>query len=229
MASTTDKLQDPNLSEQEQDAIIGAFVRRHENDRLRQRWEQKLSTEYGVRKQPSAKVRNATIRKISIAILAVAASLLLFFVVVPQLNQPGGEELLAAYIAEVTIDNSRGTAETEAETLRRQVADAFNKEDYPAAVTAAERLALMAEARPEDALNLGKSYLLNNDHDAAQRVLRSLIAEATVYTTEARYALSLSLLSQKKTAEALEVLKNIRSADGTRIYQKARSLLETFE
>lgn len=229
MSSTTNKLQDPNLSEPEQDAIIGAFVRRHENERLRQRWEQKLKNEHGVRKQIGDKTRTATIRKIGIAILAVAASLLLFFVVMPQMNQPGGQELLAVYVSEISIDNSRGTASTDAETLRQQVANAFNNGNYTVAISAAESLVQSTEAQPEDALNLGKAYLRNGDYTSAERVLRRLADQPTDYTTEARYTLGLSLLSQEKTAEAIEELKKISSTEGAKIYQKARALIEDAE
>jgi len=229
MSSTTNKLQDPNLSEPEQDAIIGAFVRRHENERLRQRWEEKLQTEHGVGKQVVAQKRTATIRKISIAILAVAASLLLFFVVLPQLNQPGGQELLAGYISEMSIDNTRGTAGTDAETLRQQVANAFNNGNYAAAVSAADSLAQLAEAQPEDALNQGKAYLLNGNFELAEQVLRRLADLSNDYTTEARYALGLSLLRLERTTEAVVELKKISVTDGAKIYQKARVLIEEFE
>lgn len=229
MASTTNKLKDPNLSEPEQDAIIGAFVRRHENERLRQRWEQKLKSEHGVDKQLPVKNRAAVIRKISIAILAVAASLLLFFIVIPQFDQPGGQELLAAYVSEMSIDNSRGTAGTDAETLRQQVANNFNNGNYAGAVSAGENLAQSPEAQPEDALNLGKAYLRNGDYPLAERVLRQLADQPTDYTTEARYTLGLCLLSQEKTAEAVAELKKINSTEGAKIYRKARALIEGFE
>jgi len=229
MASTTNKLQDPNLSEQEQDAIIGAFVRRHENERLRQRWEDKLTTEHGISKQPPAKKRKATIRKIGIALLAVAASLLVIFVIMPQLNQPTGNELLAAYVSEISIDNSRGTARTDAETLRQQVANAFSDGNYTGAVSAAESLSQLTEAEPEDALNLGKAYLRSGDFSSAERALNQLLSQPTDYTTEARYTLGLSLLSQQKTAEAVEELKKINATDGANIYRKARALIDEFE
>lgn len=229
MSSTANKLQDPNLSEPEQDAIIGAFVRRHENGRLRQRWEKKLQAEHGVSKQNPTKKRTATIRKISIAILAVAASLLLFLVVIPQLNQPSGQELLASYVSEMSIDNSRGTAVTDAEALRRQVANAFNNGNYAGAVSAAESLALSAEAGPEDALNQGKAYLSNGDFKLAEQVLSQLADQSTDYTTEARFTLGLSLLSQERITEAVAELKKIGAADGAEIYQQARMLIEKFE
>ncbi len=229
MSSTTNKLKDPNLSEPEQDAIIGAFVRRHENERLRQRWEEKLQTEHGVGKQIPAKKRLATIRKISISILAVAASLLLFLVVIPQLTQPSGQELLAGYVAEMSIDNSRGTVETDTENLRQQVANAFNDKNYAGAVSAAESLALSTDAGPEDVLNQGKAYLGNGDFKLAEQVLRQLVDQPTDYTTEARYTLGLSLLSQERTSEAVEELKKIGATDGAKIYEKARMLIEEFE
>jgi tetratricopeptide (TPR) repeat protein len=228
MASTTNKLKDPNLSEQEQDAIIGAFVRRHENELLRQRWEEKLVTEHGVSKQFPARKRSVTIRKIGIAIMAIAASLLLFFVVMPQLNQPRGEALLATYISEISIDNTRGTTGTDVGTLRRRVADAFNDGDYAAAVGAGESLAQLPDALPEDELNLGKAYLRNANFERAEQALRGLVEQATDYTTEARYTLALSLLSQRKTTEAVAELRKISAADGAKIYQKARSLIDEF-
>lgn len=226
MATTTNKLKDPNLSEQEQDAIIGAFVRRHENERLRKRWEHKLTTDHGISKQPPAKKRKAVIRKISLAIAAIAASLLFFFTIFPLLDQPGGDELLAVYVSEVSINNTRGGADTDLEVLRRQVANAYNVSDFSAAVLAAESLVSTADASPEDELNLGKAYLRNGNYAQADQTLRRLIGKATDFTTEARYTLGLSLFSAGKNAAAITELQLIKETDGAKIYRKAQELID---
>jgi len=229
MSTNINKLRDPDLPEDEQDAIIGSFVRRHENERLRKRWEDILSTEHGVSKRAPADKRKAVIRRIGFVIAAIAASLLIFLTVIPNLGQQGGEELLAAYVTELNVDNTRAGGNTDEQVLRRRVADAYAAEDFPAAVAAAETLHQAPAATPEDELTLGKAYLRNGNYEQAGQTLRRLIGRATDYSTEARYALGLSLLQAGKKAEAIAELQRIAEADGASVYEKAQRLIEEFQ
>ncbi len=226
MAITTAKLQDPNLSEKEQDEIIGAFIKQQEDQRLRKRWEEKLSQEYGISKKTTPPRRaGATIRKIGLALAAVAASLLLLFAILPQFSATDGQELLAAYVEEVKIDAVRDLATAGIDTLRRAFATEFTGQRFAAAATVGERLIALPAATDEDVLNLGEAYLRDQQFSRADNLFQQLIDQNSAYLTEARFNLALSLLSQQKTTEGLAELQKISAADGNRMYRAAQELL----
>lgn len=226
MASTTDKLQDPNLSEEEQDAIIGAFVRQHENERLRKRWEEQLSTKHKVTRAGMPVKRKATIRRLGVAVVAIAATLLLLFAVWPMFAQPDGGELLAAYVSEVNVDGTRGEGEFAEDAIRADFLEAFRSGDFKEATRDGENLLALPAFTAEDELNLGKAYLRNNQYDKANAIFRELTGRGGEITADATYFLGLSLLRQGDTTAGLAELRNIKATDGKRLHGKAQKLLE---
>lgn len=225
MATTTEKLEDPNLNEEDQDAIVGAFVRQQENERLRKHWETLLKEKHQVVRQASPPKRSATIRKFIFPILAVAAALLLLFVLLPNLMTDNGQELLAANLTEISIEGDRSGLATDADSLRSQVRTAYLAGNYLAAATTGERLLALPEATEEDQLNLGISQLRSENYPQANQSFNQLLASPNSFTTEARYYLGLSLLSSGDTAAGLTELRKISEADGRSIYQKAQALI----
>lgn len=226
--TTTDKLNDPNLSEEEQDAIIGSFVRQQEREALRERWTGKLAKEHGVNRNTvvAGKARSARIRKMVIGVVSVAAAILLLIVfVLPHFNTVSGNELLAMKMENIEVIKSRGTGNETDDVLRGAFLQAVDAEDYPAAAIAGESLLEDAGATAEDRLNLGYTYLSADRFASAETIFRDLLASASVYQTEARYYLALALLGQDENTEAFRLLELIKSTDGRVIYSDAQDLL----
>lgn len=142
--TTTNKFKDPNLTEEEQDAIIGSFVRQRENSKLKKRWTEKLASEHNTRRVETSGRKPAKIRKISFLLLSAAAALLFLLVFLPGLMMDNGKELLAANLSEITLNGSRGATGTEApasdEALRIQFRDNFQAKDFAAAIELGEEL-----------------------------------------------------------------------------------------
>lgn len=223
---TTNKLKDPNLSEEEQDAIIGAFVRQRENQALRKRWVTKLSNEHGVSVPKKQQASSAVIRKITFAVLAIAASLLLVFALLPALSGPSGEELLASYLDETNIQTSRGgIADNTADSLRTVFSTAFFREDYAAAITVGQQLTANPSAVANDTFNLGLSYLKAGDNSSAISSFKALLSTSSDLETEASFYLAVALLQDGKSTEALELLNTIKESDGLTIFNKAQDLI----
>jgi tetratricopeptide (TPR) repeat protein len=224
MSTTNNKLNTSNLSEAEQDVIIGTFVRKYENERLRERWINKLRTDYQVIR-PTTKTPGTTVRKIILPIIALAACLLLFLVL-PGMQKDAGDQLMASYLTEATIDNSRSEANSDLELARTRLIDNYAAGRFAAAVIAGEGLLLMPEATEEDRYHLGLAHLQCNNMEQAIARFTSLANQPTGYRTEARFYLGISLLSIGDTAAGLEALKEIKESDGRNFYAKAQTLLK---
>lgn len=227
MATTTDKLKDPNLSEDEQDAIIGAFVRQHENDRLRERWTEKLATDHNLTRAKGPVKRKGIVRRMSFVVVAIAATLLLLLAVWPTLaTQDQGAELLAAYVTEVNVDGTRGEGDFAEDAIRSDFLEDFRSGDFNAAVAHGENLLVLPAYTPEDELNLGKAYLRNGQYEKANTIFRGLTNRGGVMDADATYYLGLSLLKKGAVAAGLVELRKITSTDGKRLNEKASKLLK---
>jgi len=224
MPTTTEKLEDPNLNEEDKDAIVGAFVRHQENERLRKHWEGLLKEKHRVAR-PAAALRSATIRKIILAIMAVAATLLLLFLFLPGMLAEDGEQLLAANLTEITIEGARSGSVTTLDSLRRQIRKSYLAGDFSDAAATGEQLLSRTDASPEDQINLGVAYLRAGDYAAANKHFSTLIDQAGNFSTEARFFLGLSLLSSGDTEAGLVELRQIQEKDGLKLYKKAQALI----
>ncbi|MEM9526353.1 MAG: tetratricopeptide repeat protein [Bacteroidota bacterium] len=224
--TTSEKLRDPNLSEEEEDAIIGAFVRRYENERLRERWQVKLKKEHGVvRKEIITTTKPAKIRRLVLGLITVAASLLLLFIFWPSLQQQNGQELLAVYVADISLDATRSTNPDPADSLRRVQFSAFEAADYALAQSSGEILLQLPEATLEDRFHLALIQLKGGQIDAAKTSLQALIDEDTLYRAEAQFHLGLALLLEGDKTTSLDKLRQIQASDGRELYEKAQTLL----
>lgn len=225
MATTTEKLEDPNLNEEDQDAIVGAFVRQQENERLRKHWENLLKEKYQLSRQSTPPKRTATIRKIILPILAIAATFLLLLLFLPDFMAKDGEQVLAANLAEITIEGARSGLVTTTDSLRLQVRTTYLAGDFTTAAATGERLLSLPDATAEDRLNLGIAHLRAGNYAEADQNFSRLIDPPGNFTTEARYFLGLSLLSSGGAEAGLAELRKIKEADGLSIYQKAQALI----
>ncbi|WP_020569565.1 tetratricopeptide repeat protein [Neolewinella persica] len=222
----TEKLEDPNLSEEDKDAIVGAFVRHQENERLRKHWETLLKEKHQVSRKATPPKRSATLRKLFLPVLAIAATLLLLLVFLPDLMAKNGEQMLAANLSEISIEGVRSESTTTVDSLRDQVRTTYLAGDFSTAATTGERLLSLPSASTEDQLNLGVAHLRAGNYAQASQYFTGLIDPPGNFTTEARYYLGLSLLSSGNTKAGLEELQKIRETDGGSIYQKAQALID---
>jgi len=225
--TTTENFRDPNLSDDEQDAIIGAFVRQREDAKLRARWEKKLASEQQLSRKEKPVVRTmGKIRRLSFLLVGVAAALLFLVVFLPGLMVQNGEELLAENITELSLSGTRGaTQATTPDDLRSQLLNNFQAGDFASAALAGERLMDLPEASEADRLNLGLAYLRAKRYEAAAGAFRRLVEGGSIFRSEARYYLGLSLLAGGDTPAGLEQMRQITPADGGRIYDNAKELL----
>lgn len=224
--TTSEQLKDPNLSEEEEDAIIGAFVRRYENERLRERWKVKLEKEHGVvREGVKKKAKPAITRRLVLGLIAMAASLLFLLVFLPSLQQDNGQELLAAYVSEISLDATRNTDPNLADSLRRVQFKAFEAKDFALARSSGQTLVELSDATLEDRFHLALVELKGGQVATAKNQLQALIDEDTLYRAEAQFHLGLALLLEGKMTDGFATLRQLKPTDGGDLYEKAQTLL----
>lgn len=226
MIINSDKINDPNLSEEEDRLIFRAFLRRYEKERNTKRWESLLEKDYDFPRPAAAPSRSAKIRKLIIPLISVAAALLLFVLLVPGMFSTQGEDLLAEFVTETNMISYRSAGDSEADVLRLAFEDAFTEKRYAAAQELGRKLTELSAAVPRDRFNLGLSYMLGEDLPQAAVEFRNLIGSGGELLTEARYYLGLTLLLQGDTEAGFAELSMIKATDGTAIYNKAKALLE---
>ncbi|MEO0731800.1 MAG: hypothetical protein AAFZ52_03125 [Bacteroidota bacterium] len=229
--SSLKKLSDPDTDPTEVDAIIGAFVRQHENERLRKRWTNLLRQEG--EKKAAAPPGTTKVRPLKAKRrwwLVAAAILLVSLLTVPLLwpSAASGADLLAEDRAAITLITYRSAVglDTSPDSLRRVAIALFAGGDLQAAARVGERLLASTAATAKDSLNLGLIYSKDGAYQEVVRLLQPMAeAAAGTYRTEARYWLAAAWLGQGRIAEGKELLTTIRPEDGQRFYRKAQALL----
>lgn len=225
MIINTEKINDPNLSEEENDLILKSFVRRFEKERNIDHWEKVLTEEYDLPRPLSLPPRSAKVRKLFLPIIGIAAAILMLIVFLPGLLRTNGQELLADYQEAALVTGYRSQAASQTASLRESLIADFFDGDYAAAQEAGKALREQPDTQPRDVMNLGISALRNQNYSEATNAFRELLASDEALQTEARYYLGLSLLLQENTQEGFTELRKINAADGTKFYDKAQDLL----
>lgn len=231
--SLKDKLSDPNPDPKEEDAIIGAFVRKQAREDLRARWTEQLDREHNVQRTvgPAEKTapqpaRGAKIRQLIWGLAAAAAVALLLIVFVPALTAADLQQLAAKYQTESPLDNYRSGGDTPLDSLRSVGAKQITAKKFTAAATTGTILLSQPGTSPEDLLFLGFADLNAGNANAAESSFRQLQQSGSVYRAEATFFLALSLIAQDQTAEARKELASIpREGSGT-YFGKAQDLLD---
>lgn len=226
MIINTEKINDPNLSEEENDLILRSFVRRFEKEQNIDRWEKILAEEHDLPRPVSLPPRFAKIRKLFLPIVGIAAAMLMLLIFLPGFLRTNGQDLLADYQNEASVTGYRSQNDSAASSLRESLITNFFDGDYAAAQEVGKALREQPDAQPRDMLNLGISALRNHDYSEATSTFRELLASGGDLQTEAQYYLGLSLLLQQNTQAGLAELRKIKAADGTRFYNKAQALLK---
>ena len=228
--TTTNKFKDPNLTEEEQDAIIGSFVRQREDSKLKKRWTEKLAKEHNIKREETSRRNPAKIRKISLLLLSAAAALLFLVVFLPSLMMEEGNVLLADNLSEITLSGSRSAAAieepTSVEILRVQFRDNFQAGEFATAVTLGEQLIALPAVTDTDRLNLGFAYLRASQFSEAEKTFRGLLAVNSPFASDARYYLGQTRLAAGDTEAGLDELRKISAADGGRLLESAKELLD---
>lgn len=226
MIINTEKINDPNLSEEENDLILRSFVRRFEKERNIDRWEKILAEEHDLPRPVSLPPRSAKIRKLFLPIVGIAAAILVLLIFLPGFLGTNGQDLLADYQNEASVTGYRSQDDSAASNLRESLITSFFDGDYAAAQQAGEALREQPDTQPRDVLNLGISALRNRDYPEATKTFKEILTANEAFQTEAQFYLGLSLLFEEKTQEGLAELRKIKATDGTRFYDKAQALLQ---
>lgn len=233
--NTGNNLNNPDLTPEEEDALVGAFVRRQAREELRERWSKQLELEHGVTRGPVEKSktvglppRPARLRQLIYGVVAAAAAAVLLLVFLPRFNGPSPGELTAAMMRESPVDNLRGDAGSTLDSLRvvarRQVAG----EDFAGAASTGRLITGLPEHTSEDILYQGYIELNAGAAGAAETSFRQVLNNGVRYRTKATFYLALSLYVQGETEEAKKLLGTITAEDGTTYYGKARDLLSAW-
>jgi len=228
--TTINKFTDSNLTEEEQDAIIGSFVRQREDTKLKNRWAEKLAKEHNIRRKETSRNNPAKIRKLYFLLLSAAAVLLFLLVFLPGLMMADGKELLATNLSEITLSGSRGATATDGpvsdEALRIQFRDNFQAGDFTTATELGEQLIALPATTDNDRLNLGFAYLRASQFPEAEETFRTLLSTNSDFASEARYYLGISLLAAGDTKAGLDELRKITAADGSQLLESAKAYLD---
>jgi tetratricopeptide (TPR) repeat protein len=138
--------------------------------------------------------------------------------------------LLADNLSEITLSGSRSAAAieepTSVEILRVQFRDNFQAGEFATAVTLGEQLIALPAVTDTDRLNLGFAYLRASQFSEAEKTFRGLLAVNSPFASEARYYLGQTLLAAGDTEAGLDELRKISAADGGRLLESAKELLD---
>lgn len=229
--SIRNKLNDPNLSEEETDQIIGAFVRRHENDRLRKQYARKLKDNYGISrgvpitekfsKKPSHRSWWITAAAAAVIILAV-------FAWSPWQQSFTPEELLARHFDPTIIILPTTRSQTpqpgREEQFRQTFFDNYRVSDYQDALMAARGL---NNPTTTDSFFMALAYLGMNQTDIAFDFFTNLENSESIYHEEISWYTALLNWKIGDLDKGIEQLKSYRVGDS--YYFKAREFLRATE
>jgi hypothetical protein len=228
--SIKNKLNDPNLNEEDADQIIGAFVRRHENERLRKQYARQLKDEYSVSRstpvvsQPVKRSRVSSMWLLSVA----AAVILMVFVWAPWRETFTPEELLARHLdpAAVVLPTTRsGTPAPGSEEQSRQTfLDNYSLEGYQDALMAARGLDAPTTT---DSFFMALAYLGMEQSDIALDFFTKLESSQSVYHEEITWYTALLNWKLGDLDAGIHQLRSYRVGDA--YYSDAREFLRATE
>lgn len=228
--SIKNKLNDPNLSEDETDQIIGSFVRRHENDRLRKQYARKLKDGYGIsRGTPRVVPVKKTAKLRPLWLLAIAASIVLTIMVwSPWQTSLTSTELLALHLdpAKVVLPITRsGNLEPGSEEQTRQTFyNRYRAGAYQDALMAVRGLETPSST---DSFFMALGYLGIEQSDIALEIFVQLKNSDNPYHEEILWYTSLLNWKLGDLDAGIEQLRSYRIGDA--YYSRAREFLKSIE
>lgn len=226
------KLQDPQLGEEEKDSIIGAFVRRFEEDRLRKRYTEQLLNEQGIsrsetKEQPPS-VHNKKRRGLSWPYyLAIAASIAFLVITLSWSTNNNNNELISSYLSEdlLVVPIFRGVDSISNATiqLRQRMLQNFRDGNFEMVVQGADSI---QQKDSTTLFFLAHSFLRLEQYVPAQQTFQQLIQQGN-YSKEAKWYSVLIELQLGNREEGLSALKRYQPKDP--FYTKAQDIIKTLE
>ncbi|MEL6941445.1 MAG: hypothetical protein AAFO82_02160 [Bacteroidota bacterium] len=218
------------LSEQELEEITRDLIQAKFNEEKKQKWANQLDQEFQVERNSTAKIR-----KIPFRVIAIAASLLLIIAIVSMLDlfRTSTSDLLAEYTIENPYPNKliRKSAEEEIPEIRLAATEAYNQEDFQAAIEKYGQLKSAGNANLEDLLYLGLSQLYEDQSVSAVKTLQEAQRRSQTeqrFEQEIQWFLALAHLQNGEKGESKKLLEAIVTKKAWRVMD-AEKLLEYME
>jgi hypothetical protein len=226
------KFMDENLQGEELEKFTEKFLAAKFDRDRKQRWQKILAEKHGV-KPPRQKRSKSKAKVLYLWIGAIAAAILLLFVLNPglfQFSEPPYQQLADNYLTQDFFQNQGASkGDEDVELLKLNAVMAYNRKDFLAAIDNYEKVIASDDGEEQHFFFLGMSYLYNENYDKAVEVLSPIAAkeEGAKFKQEAQWFLSLAYLKSNNPNEArllLELIKN-----GSWNADKASLLLEALE
>ncbi len=208
---------DMTLSEQELDTITRDLLKGKFNEERRNSWKSKLAAQHDVERTSSATTiemkpkDRGRLRPLYI-ISAIAATIALLLVVLPLFQSSGTspQQLAMEYLEKPFPHNAvRGD---EVSTTRLRATEAYNEQNFGAAMQQYNTLIASEEAEVGDYFYLGLSELYTEQYPLAVQHLeqaQALAASGKEFQQEIDWYLSLAYLQAEHTAKAKTLLQQI--------------------
>lgn len=220
------KYKDPNISEEELDALTGKLINAKISRDKKVRWAEILENEHGVRR---GVVKPA--RRISTAWLAAAASVLVLAVALFQLWKPAQlsatDQAMSFLLEEKILGPQTRKGAAEPETLSQKAFENYNAGNFQDAIRLWKDIEDQKGMHVEDYFFNAMSYIHLGQYQEAIDNFRQVRTHAQgdpKYQQETTWMLALSLVKTGQTAEAKKELSRVIT-DGWR-KEKAEKLLQ---
>ncbi len=221
MKEKINKLLDPNISKKEEHEIFEEILKRKHDDDLKQKWQETLSTEYGIHKNSNTTNRKRSSKYIKIFLAAAACIAVILTLQRSNAGSNSSSELAQRYLNDQEILHpgaSKGLAE---ENLNRTLAiQAFNSQKYQKSIEYFESL---VETSEEDKYYNALAFLLNKEYQEAIQKFEETNKDS--FRQEVNWYQSLAYLLNNQEENAAELLQQINKTDWN--YAKSQKLLKT--
>jgi len=223
-----DRLKNNELSEQEEEEVFGALIRRYEEDQLKLRWANILEKEYGLvrPKEKSATIRFAHRRWLWLSIVAACLIGLLFGGINLWLK-PSGEQLIAEQLDQIQFISLRSITQPQEELteVRDEFEAAFQAQNWEQGISLGDQLLANDAVPSNDLLHVAFVNLQLAKYEAAEKLLEELLARNDILSVEAQFYLGVSQLATGNVDVGIATLKKIGPEAGDKYYQRAQKLL----
>lgn len=217
------------MSEQALDEVTRAFLQAKLDREKKAAWVNRLAEKHQIHRTPTAKVRSIPFR-----VIAIAASILLAIALIPILGlfSNSAEALLAEYTIENPYPNRtiRKSTEADLSEIRLNATEAYNQQQFAAAIENYQQLVQQDQAQLEDLLYLGLSQIYEQESQNAVETLEKaqvLSVQTQSFEQEIDWFLALAYLQNEAVADAKQLLDKIVNTNAWRAAD-AQKLLDAY-
>lgn len=226
MINRLKRLLNPDISEKEQDAILGEVIKEKLDEDLKGKWQTILDRDYGIPSSKTIEGKKALSSRNLKILLAAAACIGLIITIQFFDTTPTDARMLAQnYLSEQEILHPGASKGPVDEDRTRTLAiRSFNSKNYG---KAAQYFQNLETANEEDRYYYGLALLLKNKYPEAIRQFEQSRAAGNRFGEELNWYQSLAHLLNKQNEEAKIRLLQIGNTDWH--YQQAQQLLERLD